>query len=154
MPSWWCLGCCSSLCPFICPVKILLTRNTASSLWEDESAGIKLTNGVPTSFEYRLVEGRQVICSVMGWFYTLYSKSSQLVADGPTGIILRIHPANERRRYIVMSSLIGWAHVRNDPWSGAYLTAGHLQQDDIYRPVGRYITSQPSVMTHHLYIAK
>ena len=32
------------------------------------------------------------------------------------GIILRMHPANERRRYIVMSSLIGWVHMQNNPW--------------------------------------
>ena len=25
-------------------------------------------------------------------------------------------PANERRRYIVTSSLIDWAHIQNDPW--------------------------------------
>ena len=30
------------------------------------------------------------------------------------GIILCMHLANERRRYIVMSSLIGWAHAQND----------------------------------------
>ena len=36
------------------------------------------------------------------------------------GIILWIRPVNERRRYIVTSSLIGWAHTQNDPWvSGA-----------------------------------
>ena len=32
------------------------------------------------------------------------------------GIILCVHPANGRRRYIVTSSLIGWAHSQNDPW--------------------------------------
>ena len=32
------------------------------------------------------------------------------------GIILCMRPANERRRYIVTSSLIGWAHTQNDPW--------------------------------------
>ena len=31
------------------------------------------------------------------------------------GIILCMRPANERRRYIVTSSLIGWAHTQNDP---------------------------------------
>ena len=31
------------------------------------------------------------------------------------GIILCMHPANERRRYIVMSSLIGWAHAQMIP---------------------------------------
>ena len=25
-------------------------------------------------------------------------------------------PANERQRYIVKSSIIGWAHIQNDPW--------------------------------------
>ena len=28
-----------------------------------------------------------------------------------------MHPANERRRYIVTSPLIGWVHTRNDPWN-------------------------------------
>ena len=32
------------------------------------------------------------------------------------GIIMRMRPANERRRYNVTSSLIGWAHTQNDPW--------------------------------------
>ena len=34
-----------------------------------------------------------------------------------SGIILCVCLANERRRYIVMSYLIGWAHTQNDPWS-------------------------------------
>ena len=33
-----------------------------------------------------------------------------------TGFILCMCPANERRRYIVTSSLIGWAHIQYDPW--------------------------------------
>ena len=33
-----------------------------------------------------------------------------------SGIILCMRPANERRRYIVTSSPIGWAHTQNDPW--------------------------------------
>ena len=33
-----------------------------------------------------------------------------------TGIILLMHPANERRRYIVTSFLTGWAQTQNDPW--------------------------------------
>ena len=32
-----------------------------------------------------------------------------------TGIILHMRLANERRRYIVTSYLIGWAHIQNDP---------------------------------------
>ena len=34
----------------------------------------------------------------------------------PPGIIWCMRPANERRRYTVTSSLIGWAHKQNDPW--------------------------------------
>ena len=35
------------------------------------------------------------------------------------GIILCMHPANERRRYDVTWSLIGWAHAQNGPWECA-----------------------------------
>ena len=37
-------------------------------------------------------------------------------------IILWMRPANERRHYIVMLSLIGWAHAQNDPWIWAAKT--------------------------------
>ena len=40
------------------------------------------------------------------------------------GIILCMRPANERRCYIVMSSLIGWAHTQNDPWKRLSCHAG------------------------------
>ena len=40
---------------------------------------------------------------------------SWALPDGISGIILCMRPANERRRYIVTSSLIGWAHTQNDP---------------------------------------
>ena len=36
-------------------------------------------------------------------------------AQSITGIILCMRPANERRRYNVTSSPIGWAHTQNDP---------------------------------------
>ena len=35
----------------------------------------------------------------------------------PAGIILCMCPANERRRYNVTSSLIGWAHAQDDHWA-------------------------------------
>ena len=35
----------------------------------------------------------------------------------PTGTILLICPANQRPCYFVTSSLIGWPHTQNDPWS-------------------------------------
>ena len=43
--------------------------------------------------------------------------SNAFVYQGTAGIILCIHPANERWRYNVTSSLIGWAHTQNDPWN-------------------------------------
>ena len=38
-----------------------------------------------------------------------------IICSNP-GIILCMRPANERRRYYVTSSLIGWVHAQNDPW--------------------------------------
>ena len=38
------------------------------------------------------------------------------VVVGYSGIILFMGSAVERRRYIVTSSLIGWAHIQNGPW--------------------------------------
>ena len=37
-------------------------------------------------------------------------------ANKLTWIILCMRPANERWRYNVTPSLIGWAHTQNDPW--------------------------------------
>ena len=44
-----------------------------------------------------------------------------------TGIILCLHPANERWCYCVMPSLIGWAHTLNGPWYTIvhFLEVGH-----------------------------
>ena len=35
---------------------------------------------------------------------------------GIPGISLGMRPANERRCFNVMTSLIGWAHIQTDPW--------------------------------------
>ena len=35
----------------------------------------------------------------------------------PARIILCMHPTNERRRYIVTPSLIGWAHTQKYPYT-------------------------------------
>ena len=48
-----------------------------------------------------------------------WSTLSWIVDALDSGIILRMRPANERRRYTVTSSLIGWEHAQNDPcWTG------------------------------------
>ena len=44
-----------------------------------------------------------------------------LVSGALAGILLWMCPANERRRYIVTSSLIGWAHTHNDLYFGPFL---------------------------------
>ena len=48
------------------------------------------------------------------------------------GIILCMRPANERRRYTVTSSPIGWAHAQNDPWFGFNFTYTYLFQIHIH----------------------
>ena len=46
----------------------------------------------------------------------LIAKKIWRMADSViTGIILGMGSANKRRRYYVMPSLIGWAHIENDP---------------------------------------
>ena len=53
--------------------------------------------------------------SQYGWS-PVYTIRWQLQGAQYTGIILWMRPANERRRYNVTSSLIGWAHTQNNPW--------------------------------------
>ena len=47
--------------------------------------------------------------------FVSYAWSIAVICHSQSGIILCMRPANERRRYIVTSSLIGWAHAQNDP---------------------------------------
>ena len=51
------------------------------------------------------------ITSIFLWFQVRRTCWKLLIP----GIILCIHQANERRRYIVTLSLIGWADTQNDP---------------------------------------
>ena len=37
-----------------------------------------------------------------------------------SGLILGVRPANERHRYKVTASLIGWAQTQNQPWNIIY----------------------------------
>ena len=69
-----------------------------------------------------------------------------------TGIIFCVRPANERRRYNVTSSLIGWAHTQNYPcmwWlllvpSMIYYTSLHLPVCNMVPPVP--VVSTPRTM--------
>ena len=49
--------------------------------------------------------------TVWSWCYNSYTVLLYCIP----GIILCMHPANERWRYNVTSSLIGWAHAQNEP---------------------------------------
>ena len=53
-------------------------------------------------------------CFCQGYSYN--GKHTQVDCISLSGIILWMGPANERRCYIVMASLIGWAYSQNDPW--------------------------------------
>ena len=55
------------------------------------------------------------------------------------GIILCMCQANERRRYIVTSSIIGWAHTQNDPWIPGSGTKSSMM----------YV---PSILGHHKWL--
>ena len=67
---------------------------------------------------------------------------SDFINSTVPGINLWMCPANDRRRYIVTSSLIGWAHTPNDPCC-AYLWASTIST---LRPRqnGRYVTDNIS----------
>ena len=51
------------------------------------------------------------------WYQHVSVHSDEEIYKQHTGIILCMRPANERRRYNVTSSLIGWVHSQDDPWT-------------------------------------
>ena len=51
------------------------------------------------------------------------------------GIILLIHPANERWHYSITPSLIGWAHTENDPWNAITANRAKLSGSNTLVPV-------------------
>ena len=54
-----------------------------------------------------------VLCGFLWCIHSYYSKSQHWHSCNHTcpGLILGLHPTNERRRYIVTTSLIGWAQA-------------------------------------------
>ena len=66
--------------------------------------------------------GRFVIGWRSGWPICIFAHviTAQLswIVPNSAGIILYMHPTNERWRYDVTSSLIGWAHSQIDPCNG------------------------------------
>ena len=67
------------------------------------------------------------------WSWLHIGSCNGFLSDGTCpGISLCLCPANERRRYIVTWSLIGWAHTQNDP---CCLPCKILQHTLFYVPV-------------------
>ena len=64
-----------------------------------------------------LTNDKSTLVQVMAWCRQLHALlfSTLMVHRTDPGIILGKGSANERRRYIVTSSLIGRAHAQNDP---------------------------------------
>ena len=56
-------------------------------------------------------------------------------------IIPGMDSTNERRRYNVTSSLIGWAHTQNDSWYGNHKTPIHAN-------MSHFNQSTPSISAH------
>ena len=61
-----------------------------------------------------------VLVQIRAWHRTGVYRSFPGTAMAKFGshcyrVIMCMRPANERRRYIVTSSLIGWVHTQNDP---------------------------------------
>ena len=67
---------------------------------------------------------------ILSWHYTDNLSAYLLFTPDKSGIILYMRPANERRRYILTSSLIGWAHTQNDPCLIRYPTMWNSNSDD------------------------
>ena len=57
-------------------------------------------------------EGHQCLWCVI-WKIMAAEASLLLLWPGKSGIVLCMRPANEKRRYNITSSLIGWAHAHN-----------------------------------------
>ena len=93
-----------AVCPGLGPTTPALSTWTMPMAWSDSS--IK-----------RLITASEAItwcqCCML-WKHLKWN--TQSIKFLLAGIILGVGLANERRRYIVTSSLIGWAHTENDPW--------------------------------------
>ena len=93
--------------------------------WTNDDSWILVNNGLSIGFLLS-PNGMVTLPETMPmWSFSQLAHRNELLPWGieisyvdpcSTGIILYMRRANERRRYIVTSSLIGWAHLQNDPW--------------------------------------
>ena len=70
------------------------------------------TESGPRIFQENSKKQRSTLWLLMPWLLCHQVNSS----NGIVGLILGLRPANERRRYFVTTSLIGWAQTLLDKW--------------------------------------
>ena len=71
--------------------------------------------------------------SVVGaWRHFVVFPVASITGDKCRAIIMCMHPANERRRYSLTPSLIGWVHTQNDPCKCMSLLITNKMAFDMY----------------------
>ena len=80
---------------------------------------VALYIGIEWLWEWTYIAEEQfLLCLVVGALAPRFASTGhqhQLYGIYDTGLILGLHPTNERRRYKVTPSLIGWAQTQNQP---------------------------------------
>ena len=73
--------------------------------------------------------------------------------DRAPGLILCMCPANERRRYTVTPSLIGWAQTQNNPWGSVTPSSqcqwGFPAIDPLFPPICYHYSSNECLIHFH-----
>ena len=82
-----------------------------SSTWDAKEAGRRRANSRRMDTPRRRLPRQRTAMVGCGWMYTLPTQHSLLKQDRNSGLILGLHPANERRRYFVTTSRIGWVQT-------------------------------------------
>ena len=93
---------------------------TLTTIWSIHIPVTLLMRGLDHFCRCPIVSSHGIAQLEIGWINIAIVKQSQteLWWLEKAGIVLWMHPANERRRYIVTSSLICWVHTQNYPWKG------------------------------------
>ena len=79
-----------------------------------DEVGAPPTGDAPTTSGWStILLATKVRLVLQVWRYSVFPPPvhGSLQADATTGLILGLCPTNERQRYFVTASLIGWVHV-------------------------------------------
>ena len=96
--------------------------------WSFDEVMTRMGNGGVIMSQYGNTYVQDVAC--WGALNTFISFWPIDVTGPPAMLILSLHPVNERRRYKVTSSAIGWTQTKNQPSPTAMVNSnwGHLSQ--------------------------